>query len=163
MIQPLSIICCRQVFLGTSRCGNFIITYSFTSDTTMARLVSWHRYKYRLHWYAYRPGAQAKKVAEVQLFDNQDIEAELNVGIAQWPNVNDKLVVYGYTEESNEMLKFDEEETESRRYYITVTTLPSLHNCKDCKSVAESFDEEGEISCTKLYYPHAKFDLMVFI
>lgn len=67
------------------------------------------------------------------------------MGIAQWPNINDKLIAYGYSDESDDA-PFEQEEgdVESRRYYITVTTLPSLHDCKDCKAVAESFDEEGE-------------------
>lgn len=83
-------------------------------------------------------------MAEVQLFDNQEVTYALTVGIAQWPNINDKLIAYGFSEDAEDA-QYEQEEvdTESCSYYITVTTLPSLHNCKDCKAVAESFDEEG--------------------
>lgn len=30
------------------------------------------------------------------------------------------------------------------RAYLTITTVPSLENCKDCLKVAASYEEEGE-------------------
>ena len=36
-----------------------------------------------------------------------------------------------------------EVDSENRCYYLTVTTVPSLHDCYDCRMVAASFDEEG--------------------
>lgn len=75
--------------MGTTQCGQFLITYSYgTEQHTM--------FKYRLHWWAFRPGAPAYKVAEVQLFDNHEISSALTIGIAQWPNVNNRLVAYGH-------------------------------------------------------------------
>ncbi|KAG8278053.1 protein modification by small protein conjugation [Homalodisca vitripennis] len=129
-----------HILVGTTRCGQFLITYSYATDLRLG-LSGKLMYKYRLHWWAFRPGAAASKVAEVQLFDNQDVETPLTVAIAQWPKVNDKLIIYGYSNDG-----YDDQEdgdVESRRFFITVTTLPSLHNCHDCKSVAESFDEEA--------------------
>uniref|UniRef100_A0A1B6H7S5 DDB1- and CUL4-associated factor 15 WD40 repeat-containing domain-containing protein n=1 Tax=Homalodisca liturata TaxID=320908 RepID=A0A1B6H7S5_9HEMI len=129
----------NHILVGTTRCGQFLITYSYATDLRLG-LSGKLMYKYRLHWWAFRPGAAASKVAEVQLFDNQDVETPLTVAIAQWPKVNDKLIIYGYSNDG-----YDDQEdgdVESRRFFITVTTLPSLHNCHDCKSVAESFDEE---------------------
>lgn len=35
------------------------------------------------------------------------------------------------------------------RAYLTITTVPSLQNCKDCSIVAASYEEEGE---GKYYY-----------
>lgn len=127
--------------MGTSRCGQFLITYSFTMEVSHAPLA--FRYRYRLHWWLYRPGSKAVKVAEVQLFDSQDIKHALSIGIAQWPNVNNKLIVYGFCEDGDAPYEQEEADMDTRRYYITVTTLPSLNNCKNCKAVAESFDEEG--------------------
>lgn len=37
-----------------------------------------------------------------------------------------------------------EVDSENRCYYLTVTTVPSLHDCYDCRMVAASFDEEGK-------------------
>lgn len=84
----------------------------------------------------------------MQLFDTTEVKDQLHVGIAQWPGVNDKLVVYGYSEENfhlylDDAATSEDSGTANRMYFITVTTLPSLHNCRDCKAVAESFDEEG--------------------
>lgn len=84
----------------------------------------------------------------MQLFDCQDISHTLYIGISQWPNVNDRLIVYGYSDENDHQdddaaMRELDSALANRNYYITVTTLPSLHNCRDCKAVAESFDEEG--------------------
>lgn len=57
-----------HILVGTTRCGQFLITYSYATEL---RLPVQMHYKYRLHWWAFRPGAPAYKVAEVQLFDNQ--------------------------------------------------------------------------------------------
>lgn len=79
-----------HVLIGVTRCGQFLITYSYRA--TEHRML----YKYRLHWWAFRPGAPAFKVAEAQLFDNHEIRDELTVIIAQWPSVNNKVIAFGF-------------------------------------------------------------------
>lgn len=39
----------------------------------------------------------------------------------------------------------DDDMIDMHKIYITVTTLPSLSNCKDCKSVAYEHRHEGKI------------------
>lgn len=48
-----------------------------------------------------------------------------------------------FNSHGDEDVEQEEGYVECRRYYVTVTTLPSLHNCRDCRLVAASFDEEG--------------------
>lgn len=40
----------------------------------------------------------------------------------------------------------DDDDCDMHRIYITVTTLPSLSNCKDCQSVAYEHRHEGKIA-----------------
>ncbi|XP_054275434.1 uncharacterized protein LOC128994721 isoform X2 [Macrosteles quadrilineatus] len=125
-----------HVLVGSSRCGQFVISYTYTLDMSRPSAM---QYRYRLHWWAFTGTPPACKVAEVQLFDCHELTHTLHVGIAQWPNVSDRLIVYGYSDGVDEIYV---DTSDNHKYFFTVTTLPSLHNCKDCKAVAESFDEE---------------------
>jgi len=40
----------------------------------------------------------------------------------------------------------EDDDCDMHRIYITVTTLPSLSNCKDCQSVANAHRHEGKIT-----------------
>lgn len=79
--------------MGTTRCGRFLLTYSYLASPTSILSPT---YEYRLHWWLYHPFKQATKVAEVKLFSDQPINYIITIGIAQWPNVNDRLIIYGY-------------------------------------------------------------------
>ncbi|XP_075236476.1 uncharacterized protein LOC142333339 [Lycorma delicatula] len=133
----------RQVFMGTTRCGRFLVTYSYLTSPSLLS----PSHEYRLHWWLHHPFKQATKVAEVKLFSDQAINNIITIGIAQWPNVNNRLIIYGYSAGNDEdnmasSSSSISSELDQRRYYFTITTLPSTNDCKDCKNVALSFNEE---------------------
>lgn len=45
----------------------------------------------------------------------------------------------------------DDDDCDMRKIYITVTTLPSVNNCKDCRLVAYEHRHEGEVA-HKLFF-----------
>jgi hypothetical protein len=51
--------------------------------------------KYKLHFWAFRPGQTAIKASEIILFENAEFSEFLNVYIVQWPNRSDRIVVFG--------------------------------------------------------------------
>ena len=84
--------------MGMTQCGQFILTYTFTMDQTQTNNRSIYGssyFKYRLHWWRFKVNAPAVMVAEIPLFENQDILDVLTIGIAQWPSVSNKISVYG--------------------------------------------------------------------
>ena len=124
-------------------------------------------FRYRLHFWLFRPGRAAGKIGEVQLFDGANVTEMLNIGIAQWPNDNTRLLVYGSCMGSvtrtfhilswfwrvvfniRTLCRADvvdgwgtDMELKSSTY-VTITTLPCLTGCENCRAVAASFDEEG--------------------
>lgn len=78
--------------MGTIRCGRFLVTYSYLTSPSLLS----PSHEYRLHWWLHHPFKQATKVAEVKLFSDQAINNIITIGIAQWPNVNNRLIIYGY-------------------------------------------------------------------
>lgn len=86
--------------MGFTRCGRFLLTYTLTvADTETVIIVDSAIMsplsKYKLHFWAFRPGQKAFRVTEVSLFQNAEIIDLLNVYIAQWPNRSDRVVVFG--------------------------------------------------------------------
>lgn len=83
-----------HVFMGMTKCGRFLITYTVTTDQDDDE---WYAtvYKYRLHWWSFKPGSQVRKIAEVSLFGNHKIVAPIQMYICQWPQDFEKILVYG--------------------------------------------------------------------
>ncbi|XP_034942628.1 uncharacterized protein [Chelonus insularis] len=126
----MSAIQAGHIFMGLTQCGQFILTYTCNLDLRGGSL-----YKYLLHWWAFAPKKTARKVAEVTLFGNYSISKELDVVVAQWPMEKSKIVIHGLHSDWGHTQTTD-------RGYLTITTVPSLSNCKDCAKVAASYEEE---------------------
>ena len=102
-------------------------------------------YRYLLHWWVFVPYLTLRKVAEVTLFGDQDLQEDesLFISVCQWPKDLTKILVYGTS------LSAGFESTmcggaQTRRVFVTITAVPSLDNCSDCYQVATSYEEEGE-------------------
>ncbi len=168
---PLSAIEAGHIFLGFSKCGQFLLSYTqTTSDIDLAGGADLNiKYNYRLHWWLFVPYRRAKKVAEALLFSNSGVYGGLHISFCQWPGDWTKLVVYGT---SSSMADYDcpSSSASSRPCYLTVTAVPSLAACKDCSKVAASYEEEdvaeGWNSCVRFsclrhgLTIHTTFDLV---
>ncbi|EGI57597.1 PREDICTED: uncharacterized protein LOC105153664 [Acromyrmex echinatior] len=132
-IIPKSALEAGHIVMGLTQCGQFLLTYTYTLDVSSNTSL----YKYLLHWWAFTPNRVARKVSEVTLFGNYTIYRELSIVISQWPMERNKLVIHGLGTNFLHLQPTD-------RAYLTITTVPSLENCKDCLKVAASYEEEGE-------------------
>ncbi|XP_022179116.1 uncharacterized protein LOC111039792 [Myzus persicae] len=129
-----------HVFMGLTRCGRFLLTYTIADSENIVvvdnSLMPSLNMKYKLHFWAFRPGQSAFRVSEIALFENAEFSDFLNIYIVQWPNRSDRIVVFG------ESVTSEDDDCDMHKIYITVTTLPSLNNCKDCQSVAYEHRDE---------------------
>jgi len=96
----LSLFCSfSHVFMGLTRCGRFLLTYTIADSETIVvvdgPLMSSLNMKYKLHFWAFRPGQSAFRVSEILLFENTEFSDFLNIYIVQWPNRSDRIVVFG--------------------------------------------------------------------
>lgn len=82
--------------MGLTRCGQFLMTYTVADTENMAIVdVPSLNMRYKLHFWAFRPGQSAFKVTEISLFENAEFSDFLNIYLVQWPNRSDKVVVFG--------------------------------------------------------------------
>nr|CAD7575558.1 unnamed protein product [Timema californicum] len=134
-ILPESAFHSNHVFLGLSKCGQFLLSYTYTADMDVVPFNT--VYKYRLHWWTFVPHQKSRKVAEVMLFGNQGVYSTLLITVCQWPMDHSKVLVYGNCFES-----YPGSTSQAERSYLTVTTVPFLNKCQDCIKVAASYEEE---------------------
>jgi len=171
-VVPLSSLEAGHVFLGFSKCGQFLLSYTQSHaenvDLDMA-MDSWRiPYHFRLHWWLFTPYKKVKKVAEVMLFTNAGTDMNLHLSFCQWPKDNSKVLVFGYLKSDLDIK--ESSMTSSLPCYITVTAVPSLNGCQDCIKVAASYDEEelaaawnscARLSCLEHGFTiHSSFDLV---
>lgn len=139
-IAPASALAAGHVFLGFTKCGQFLLSYTHSCDTDDHTLQMVHRY--RLHWWVFVPYAPLRKVAEVFLFGDQDLQESIYdnifISVCQWPRDLSKILVYG----SSLAEGSDCNTSQTRRVYITITAVPSLDNCSACCQVATSYEDE---------------------
>ncbi|XP_064106523.1 uncharacterized protein LOC135215584 isoform X1 [Macrobrachium nipponense] len=139
-VAPQSALAAGHIFLGFTKCGQFVLSYTHSCDTDDHTLQIMHRY--RLHWWVFVPYAPLRKVAEVMLFGDQDLQESLCenvfISVCQWPKDMSKIFVYG----CSTLEGSDGSGSQTRRCYITITAVPSLDNCSECYQVATSYEEE---------------------
>uniref|UniRef100_A0A8D9DPM1 DDB1- and CUL4-associated factor 15 n=1 Tax=Cacopsylla melanoneura TaxID=428564 RepID=A0A8D9DPM1_9HEMI len=172
-----------HVFMGPTQCGKFLMTYSIKRaslrpDRPDFGLPNLH---YMLHlWSFSRAALQSKKVAEVHLFSgfSSEITSQLNITVAQWPNLHDKLIVYG----ESELNCPSSGDYHTSNTFLTITQLPALSTCTQCSLIADLFQLNGRQPnqwkanvnrCLKhgatldalfmLAHPHPKLDIRVNI
>nr|CAD7430815.1 unnamed protein product [Timema monikensis] len=145
-ILPESAFHSNHVFLGLSKCGQFLLSYTYTADMDVVPFNT--VYKYRLHWWTFVPHQKSRKVAEVMLFGNQGVYSTLLITVCQWPMDHTKVLVYGNCEIKQPMdwcssfESYPGSTSQAERSYLTVTTVPFLNKCQDCIKVAASYEEE---------------------
>ena len=142
---PHSAIENGHIFMGFSKCGQFLLSYTQTeADVDLVTLVPHFHYHYRLHWWLFVPYRRAKKVAEVTLFSNTSAAGNLHISFCQWPKDNKKVLVFGCQigEAGESTFASSTNAITARPCYITVTAIPSLDACKDCVKVAANYEED---------------------
>ncbi|KAJ4439787.1 hypothetical protein ANN_07915, partial [Periplaneta americana] len=139
-VLPESALDSNHVFLGLSRCGQFLLSYTYTTELDVMTFNQ--VYKYRLHWWAFVPHQQVRKVSEVMLFGNQGVYSTLFIAVCQWPMDYSRVLIYGNCQESYGQHAGTWSTSPPERSYLTITTVPSLNKCQDCLKVAASYEEE---------------------
>ncbi|XP_014256956.1 uncharacterized protein LOC106670834 [Cimex lectularius] len=131
----------NHILMGATRCGQILLTYTYSVDTSTDFAPSF-LYRYRLHFWLFRPGRPSAKIAEVQLFDGAQVTEMLTIGLVQWPHDNRRLLVFGSCQGPNSVDIWGSDVEFKSSTYITLTTLPSLQGCDKCKLVASTFSED---------------------
>lgn len=133
-IVPNSAVLTNHIFLGFSKCGNFIISYTQSTYDDVSS-GSFMEVRYRLYWWLFRHHRPLKRVCDVALFDDSRIHHRLLLAVCYWPGDLTRILVYGRREHDGNI-------SHSVSCYMTVTAVPPLYNCALCVQAASTLSED---------------------
>lgn len=151
-LAPLAVLEEGHVFLGFSKSGQFVLSYSLFLDTE--EHTAYPIYVYKLQWWSFVPCKPLHLISEVRLFGDEDITQDLFIAYCEWPQDSDKIVIYGHSVPGAH--------EDSCQCFLTITAQPSLGNCPHCHYPPK------KVPCTvpsvqqcliHSYCVHTKFDL----
>ncbi|XP_071484568.1 DDB1- and CUL4-associated factor 15-like [Diadema antillarum] len=128
-----------HVFLGFSKDGNFVLSYTLNVDTN--EHTAFPVYIYQLHWWRFNHYKAMEKVSEVGLFGEEEIQQDLYIAVCSWPSDNTKVMVYGCSTSSKPLT--DEEKL---LCYVTITAVPAAEPCQACLHLKYTSDMTTNIS-----------------
>ncbi|XP_033636213.1 DDB1- and CUL4-associated factor 15-like [Asterias rubens] len=124
-----------HVFLGFSKDGQFVLSYTLNVDADDP--TSFPAYIYQLYWWRFRDNKPMLKVSEVRLFSEEEIQQDLYIALCSWPTDSSKVLVYGCCMSSKPRAE------EKLMCYVTITAVPSLTPCPKCLHLKYSTDCEN--------------------
>ncbi|CAL1536438.1 unnamed protein product [Lymnaea stagnalis] len=149
-LVPSSILDEGYVFLGFSKSGHFVISYSLQIDADDHSAYPDH--VYRLQWWLFIPCKRLQLISEVRLFGEDNIFHSLFIAYCEWPEDRTKIAIYGHsTAPAGE---------DGCQCYLTVTAVPSLGECHDCHMIYHVPQLPSIQQCLRhSFCVHSKFEL----
>ncbi|KAL4238832.1 protein ubiquitination [Mactra antiquata] len=149
-LVPQTVLEEGHVFLGFTKCGQFIVSYTCHMDAE--EITGLPYYVYYLQWWWFVPSRPLIKVSEVQLFGQQDILQDLTLLFCQWPEDSTQVLLFGHS------LPSGDQDQESCICYVTVTAIPPLVPCKPCQDL-QSGPEDRTLCLKHSFCFHTKYEL----
>lgn len=145
-----------HVFLGFTKCGQFVVSYTCTMDADHQSVLPVCTYEYRLQWWWFVPNQPLKKVSEVKLFGEEELTVDLYISFCEWPSDHTKVLIFGHSLPS-------QTQDGCSSCYMTITSVPPLQQCEFCQVISSDEDKKQKpikIPCMKhAFSVHTKFEL----
>ncbi|KAM9310930.1 DDB1- and CUL4-associated factor 15 [Gastrophryne carolinensis] len=117
-----------HIFLGFSKCGRFVLSY--TSDVLDD---DFSFYSYQLYWWQFHVHSKLRLVRQVRLFQDEEIYSDLFLTVCEWPNDSSKVIVFGFNTSGNGMIMNMMSDENHRDIYISTVSAPPTSPCTDCR------------------------------
>ncbi|KAG9472469.1 hypothetical protein GDO78_019412 [Eleutherodactylus coqui] len=117
-----------HVFLGFTKCGRFVLSY--TNDVLDD---DFSFYSYRLYWWEFQVHNKLRLVQQVRLFKEEEIYSDLYLTICEWPGDSSKLIVFGFNTSVSGMLMNMITDDNHRDIYVSTVSSPPVTPCTDCR------------------------------
>ncbi|NXM43657.1 DCA15 factor, partial [Gymnorhina tibicen] len=120
-----------HIFLGFSKCGRYVLSYTSSSGDD-----DFSFYLYHLYWWEFNVHSKLRLVRQVRLFQDEEIYSDLYLTVCEWPGDSDKVIVFGFNTRSapglqvNMMLMSDENH---RDIYVSAVAVPPPRHCPACR------------------------------
>uniref|UniRef100_A0A2K6AIJ6 DDB1 and CUL4 associated factor 15 n=1 Tax=Mandrillus leucophaeus TaxID=9568 RepID=A0A2K6AIJ6_MANLE len=137
-----------HIFLGFSKCGRYVLSYTSSSGDD-----DFSFYIYHLYWWEFNVHSKLKLVRQVRLFQDEEIYSDLYLTVCEWPSDASKVIVFGFNTRSangmlmNMMMMSDENH---RDIYVSTVAVPPPGRCAACQDASRA-----DRSFCQILYDHS--------
>ncbi|XP_042311659.1 DDB1- and CUL4-associated factor 15 [Sceloporus undulatus] len=151
-------LCAGHIFLGFSKCGRYVLSYTSSSGDD-----DFSFYIYHLYWWEFNVHSKLKMVRQVQLFQDEEIYSDLYLTVCEWPSDSSKVIVFGFnTRSANGLLMNMMMSDENHRdIYISMVAMPPLVHCSSCRDMAIAHPGDPNAKCLQHgFMLHTKYQVV---
>ncbi|XP_062454397.1 DDB1- and CUL4-associated factor 15 isoform X1 [Rhea pennata] len=152
-------LCAGHIFLGFSKCGRYVLSYTSNSGDD-----DFSFYIYHLYWWEFNVHSKLKLVRQVRLFQDEEIYSDLYLTVCEWPSDSSKVIVFGFNTRSangllvNMMMMSDENH---RDIYISAVAMPPVVHCPACHDMALAYPGDPHAHCLQHgFMLHTKYQVV---
>nr|XP_016846273.1 PREDICTED: DDB1- and CUL4-associated factor 15 [Anolis carolinensis] len=151
-------LCAGHIFLGFSKCGRYVLSYTSSSGDD-----DFSFYIYHLYWWEFNVHSKLKMVRQVRLFQDEEIYSDLYLTVCEWPSDSSKVIVFGFnTRSANGLLMNMMMSDENHRdIYISTVAMPPLTHCPNCRDMAIAHPGDPSAKCLQHgFMLHTKYQVV---
>uniref|UniRef100_A0A9L0JGG6 DDB1 and CUL4 associated factor 15 n=1 Tax=Equus asinus TaxID=9793 RepID=A0A9L0JGG6_EQUAS len=148
-----------HIFLGFSKCGRYVLSYTSSSGDD-----DFSFYMYHLYWWEFNVHSKLKLVRQVRLFQDEEIYSDLYLTVCEWPSDASKVIVFGFNTRSangmlmNMMMMSDENH---RDIYISTVAVPPPGRCAACREASRAHPGDASAQCLRHgFMLHTKYQVV---
>uniref|UniRef100_A0A8C9PHU3 DDB1 and CUL4 associated factor 15 n=1 Tax=Spermophilus dauricus TaxID=99837 RepID=A0A8C9PHU3_SPEDA len=148
-----------HIFLGFSKCGRYVLSYTSSSGDD-----DFSFYIYHLYWWEFNVHSKLKLVRQVRLFQDEEIYSDLYLTVCEWPSDASKVIVFGFNTRSangmlmNMMMMSDENH---RDIYISTVAVPPRGRCTACQDASRAHPGDPSAQCLRHgFMLHTKYQVV---
>ncbi|KAM6219832.1 DDB1- and CUL4-associated factor 15 isoform 2-T2 [Rhynchocyon petersi] len=148
-----------HIFLGFSKCGRYVLSYTSSSGDD-----DFSFYIYHLYWWEFNVHSKLKLVRQVRLFQDEEIYSDLYLTVCEWPSDASKVIVFGFNTRSangmlmNMMMMSDENH---RDIYISTVAVPPPARCAACRDASRAHPGDPSAQCLRHgFMLHTKYQVV---
>ncbi|XP_054664035.1 DDB1- and CUL4-associated factor 15 [Grus americana] len=152
-------LCAGHIFLGFSKCGRYVLSYTSNGGDD-----DFSFYIYHLYWWEFNVHSKLKLVRQVRLFQDEEIYSDLYLTVCEWPSDSSKVIVFGFNTRSangllvNMMMMSDENH---RDIYISAVAMPPPRHCPGCRDMALAHPGDRQAHCLRHgFMLHTKYQVV---
>ncbi|XP_036158690.1 DDB1- and CUL4-associated factor 15 isoform X2 [Myotis myotis] len=148
-----------HIFLGFSKCGRYVLSYTSSSGDD-----DFSFYIYHLYWWEFNVHSKLKLIRQVRLFQDEEIYSDLYLTVCEWPSDASKVIVFGFNTRSangmlmNMMMMSDENH---RDIYISTVAVPPSGRCAACQEASRAHPGDPSAQCLQHgFMLHTKYQVV---
>ncbi|XP_054573330.1 DDB1- and CUL4-associated factor 15 isoform X1 [Eptesicus fuscus] len=148
-----------HIFLGFSKCGRYVLSYTSSSGDD-----DFSFYIYHLYWWEFNVHSKLKLIRQVRLFQDEEIYSDLYLTVCEWPSDASKVIVFGFNTRSangmlmNMMMMSDENH---RDIYISTVAVPPSGHCAACREASRAHPGDPSAQCLRHgFMLHTKYQVV---